>query len=173
MGLLRLAVHTWGVLSSAAAAVPAFAWRRFRCFPHSTKWLVFVGSAVFGFALNLAVAKANQCLAPTSESELQRRVTCSSNALCCPRELEEQVNLVRTIATKLRSSGYTIARPDVPRAKWPDVLGNYNPTKDTPLREAMRHYARANGITLQEDRLSYQFVDNLLGRNLFERWKVK
>jgi hypothetical protein len=95
------------------------------------------------------------------------------HALCCPRELDLQINLVRTIAVKLKALGYTIAPPGTARDKWPDLEGLYKSNRDTPLRDAIRHYAKANNVTLKDDHISYEFVDKLLGRDLFERWKTR
>jgi hypothetical protein len=113
-----------------------------------------------------------ECVAPTKETQLQPDSACS-NAMCCPRELELQINLVRAVARKLKSLGYEVSAQGAEPENSPEVNGSYNPTKPGQMRDAIRQFKKANKIAGADDRLTYELVYKLLGANLFGRWKVR
>ena len=84
---------------------------------------------------------AAERLAPTKQSQLQALSECT-NAMCRPRELNRQVNLVRAVARKLKSLGYTISDPSALPEDSPDLSGMYYPA----LRAAVRQYKQDHNI---------------------------
>jgi hypothetical protein len=113
-----------------------------------------------------AMSNATECLAPTKQSQLQALSNCTS-ATCCPRELNRQVNLVRAVARKLKSLGYTISDPEARAEDSPDLSGMYYPA----LRSAVLQYKQDHNITDGNADITYDLVAALLGVNLFERWQ--
>jgi hypothetical protein len=116
-----------------------------------------------------SVAYGAQCTAPAKDSDLQATTSCT-NALCCPRELNMQVNLVRAIAAKLKSQGYSIADQADPIDKSPDITGFYRPDRPSALRTALRNYKTKRKLRIPGDDLTYQLVNSILTTNLFTRW---
>jgi hypothetical protein len=109
---------------------------------------------------------AAECTVPTKESQLQTISDCTS-AMCCPRELNLQVNLVRAVAQKLKGLGYTISDPSALPEDSPDLSGMYYPA----LRSAVRQYKHDHKIVDGNEDITYELVTTLLGVNLFERWR--
>ena len=113
-----------------------------------------------------AAASSAECRAPTKQSQLQSLSECT-NAMCCPRELDLQINLVRAVAGKLNSLGYTISDPNSKPEDSPDLSGIYYPA----LRAAVRQYKQDRKLADSDDNITYELVQVLLGVNLFERWQ--
>jgi hypothetical protein len=116
--------------------------------------------------------QAIECSAPTRQSDLQSVSACSS-ALCCPRELDLQINLVKTVAGKLKSMGYSVRDPDSKEDESPEVRGIYSPKIDSALRTAIRQFKKDKNITDSGDEITYSLVRAVLGVDLFERWKTR
>jgi hypothetical protein len=111
-------------------------------------------------------AAAAECLAPTKQSQLQTVLACT-NAMCCPRDLNRQVNLVRAVARKLKSLGYTISDPRALPEDSPDLSGMYYPA----LRSAVGQYKQDHNIADGNADITYELVATLLEFDLFERWQ--
>lgn len=127
--------------------------------------VLVVFTIAFGGSFS-ATGNSAECRAPTKQSELQSLSECT-NALCCPRELNLQINLVRAVAGKLKSLGYAISGPNFKPDDSPDLSGIYYP----PLRAAVRQYKLDRNIDDGNDNITYDLVALLLGINLFERWR--
>lgn len=112
------------------------------------------------------ISVAAECLAPTKQSQLQTISECT-NAMCCPRELNLQINLVRAVAQKLKALGYTIADPKAQPEDFPDLSGIYYPA----LRSAVSQYKQDHKLANGNADITYELVATLLGVNLFERWR--
>jgi hypothetical protein len=136
------------------------------CFAYADSiWVL----AVLGFiscAALPAPTEGAECLSPTKQSQLETVLACS-NAMCCSRELDRQVNLVRAIASKLKTLGYTISDPSALPEESPDLSGMYYPT----LRLAVGQYKQDHHITDGNTDITYELVATLLDVDLFERWK--
>jgi hypothetical protein len=128
-------------------------------------WAMIALGLIFCSAFPV-MSNAAECLAPTRQSQLQTLSDCT-NAMCCPRELNLQVNLVRAVARKLKSLGYTISDPSARPEDSPDLSGMYYPT----LRSAVRQYKQDHNIDAANADITYEFVATLLEVNLFERWR--
>ncbi len=133
----------------------------------------FPALGALGFALGLifcsalpATSYAVECIGSTKQSQLQALSSCTS-AICCPRELNRQVNLVRAVAQKLKSLGYTISEPNSPAEDSPDLSGMYYPA----LRSAVLQYKKDRDIADGNADITYELAAVLLEVNLFERWQ--
>lgn len=111
-------------------------------------------------------SKAAECRAPTKQNQLQTLSECT-NSMCCPRELNLQINLVRTVAGKLKALGYSISDPNSKPEDSPDLSGIYYPA----LRSAVRQYKQDQKISDGNEDITYELVADLLGIDLFERWR--
>src|SRR5262249_53161386 len=96
---------------------------------------------------------AAECLAPTKQNQLQTISECT-NAMCCPRELNLQINLVRAVAQKLKGLGYTIADPGAQPEDSPDLSGIYYPA----LRSAVSQYKQDHKIADGNSDVTYELV---------------
>jgi hypothetical protein len=125
-----------------------------------------VGMAlIFGITF-AAIADAAECLAPTKQNQLQSISECT-NAMCCPRDLNLQINLVRAVAGKLKAKNYAISDSEAPPEESPDLSGMRNKA----LLSAIRQYKLDQKIADGSADITYELVATLLGVNLFERWR--
>lgn len=136
------------------------------------RWLQLLATIVACCVAFLSPTQAIECSAPTRQIDLQSVSACSS-ALCCPRELDLQINLVKAVAGKLKSMGYTVRDPNSKEDESPEVRGIYSPKNDSAFRTSMRKFKKDKNITDQGDEISYALVRAVLGIDLFERWKTR
>jgi hypothetical protein len=131
-------------------------------------WASWFGAVLLGLCIVTPAPSlhAAECLAPKKQNQLEAVPKCT-NAMCCPRELNRQVNLVRAVAQKLKNLGYTISAPAEPPENSPDISGMYYST----LRLAVGQYKHDHNIADGNTDLTYDFVVQVLGTNLFERWQ--
>ena len=143
-------------------------------FLHYGKLHLALGATLqlLGFAYVLPSAGQAACVAPTKQTELEKLLVCT-NALCCPRDLDLQINLVKALAARLRAKGYAIAEPGSPAEQSPEFTGTYKPFADSMLRRSIRQYKADKAMADPGDEITYQLVSTLLGANLFDRWKVR
>jgi len=120
----------------------------------------------------LVAGNAAECVAPKTQSDLKKLLACT-NALCCPRDLDLQVNLVKVVAGKLTSLGYSVVEPDSPTESSPEFTGMYQPAIESTFRRAIRQYKKDRNIAEPGDKITYGLVNALTGVNLFERWNVR
>jgi len=115
-------------------------------------------------------SRAAECAAPTGQDQLQPLIKCSS-AMCCPRDLYVQIDLVRAVAAKLKSLGYPIVEKGSLPEDSPDVSGLYQPDIESTLRSAIRQFKTDKKLNDTSGDITYDFVSVLLQVNLFERWR--
>jgi hypothetical protein len=90
-------------------------------------------------------------------------------AECCPRSLNEQVNLVKAVGAALQKAGYDLTDNNEPQNLWPSNSGLYDPARDLVFKNAVVGYKQSHGL-YDGDGITYQFVKLLLGVDLFKRW---
>ena len=139
--------------------------------------LLFASPIVF-FGLSAPGTAASECLNAPSTSELQSVSDCAE-ALCCPRALRLQINVVRKVASKLHELEYDVKVARKPKecaeTETPAVTGYYNPNykKYEPMRIAIERYKIKNKIEPIDGEITYEFVESLLGVDLLQRWRTE
>ena len=112
----------------------------------------------------------SDCTSGPTIDQLRTVDQCSS-ALCCPRLLELQLNLVRAIAIKLETQGYRVAAPDIAEDASPATTGYYDSREESVMAVAIWNYKVFNGVLPIDSSITYPFVLKILGVDLLTRWQ--